>query len=287
VSFVGQAQKPSHMSINHIPLDFDLLTFSVLPGDSLLIKSENAQNISLSLVGGGAKELTKDYYWVAPQEPGFHLITLSNGEESRRVRFVVMKTMKEIVASTNDFRIDAYPKKPYKNLPQYRAPKGMIEVTKANMDTYISKHFQLKDFLCKQQSSYPKDVIISPKLLYKLELIISKLHENNYPVVNMHIMSGYRTPYYNAKIGNGKSSRHIYGDAADIFVDNDENRAMDDLNKDGKINIHDARILAKIVEEIDGNPKYKWMLGGLGVYSGNGAHQGFIHVDTRGYKARW
>ena len=36
------------------------------------------------------------------------------------------------------------------------------------------------------------------------------------------ILSGYRTPFYNRSIGNETHySRHVYGDAADIYVDED------------------------------------------------------------------
>ena len=195
--------------------------------------------------------------------------------------------MQQIKDTPNDFKIGNYPTKSYKNLAQYTAPKGMIEVTKKNKDEYISEHFQLKDFLGKQHSGYPKYVIISTKLLYKLELIIKKLKENGHTVEHLHVMSGYRTPFYNATLGNGKSSRHIYGDAADIYLDNDRNGAMDDIKKDGKIDIHDAKVLAAIVEGIDKEKQYQWLIGGLGVYKGNGSHRGFIHVDTRGFKARW
>jgi len=203
------------------------------------------------------------------------------------VKFLVMKSMQQIKDTPNDFTIGNYPNKAYKNLSQYAAPKGMIEVTEENKDEYISEHFQLKGFLVKQQSGYPKYLIISTKLLYKLELIISQLQSKGYPVKHLHVMSGYRTPFYNANLGNGKSSRHIYGDAADIYLDNNRNGAMDDLNKDGKIDIKDAKVLATIVEEIENEKQYQWLIGGLGVYKGNGAHRGFIHVDTRGFKARW
>ena len=166
-------------------------------------------------------------------------------------------------------------------------PKGMIKVTKENESMQISPHFKLKDFLVKQASSYPKYVIINPKLLYKLELIINILEQQGQQIKNMHVMSGYRTPYYNHQLGNRRNSRHIYGDAADIYIDNDKNGAMDDWNQDGKINIKDAQIIGKAVEKIDNDPQYQWLIGGLGIYEGNNRHKGFIHVDTRGYKARW
>jgi len=275
------------VNVNNIPLDFDLLTFSVLPGDSLEIENTNKYPIFLVNDSGNKIEITKTYYWVAPLKFGIYPYHISAQNTEYKINFIVMKTMKQIKDTPNDFTIGKYAANGYKGLPQYDAPKGMIEVTPDNKDTYISPHFQLKDFLVKQASGHPKYVLISTKLLYKLELIIERLELKGYHVDHLHIMSGYRTPYYNATLGNGKSSRHLYGDAADIFLDNNHDNAMDDLNHDGKINIDDARILGKIVKEIDRDPQYKWLIGGLGIYKAKGGHRGFIHVDTRGFKARW
>ncbi len=282
---LGVSAKSSLVKINSIPLDFELLSFSLMQGDTAFIETEHEAILTDS--DGNKHKIGQSYQWIAPQASGIYSINIQIENQNYKVNFLVMKSMLQIKNTPNDFKIGSYPKKPYKGLSQYIAPKGMIEITEENKDTNISPHFQLKDFLVKQKSGYPKYVIISTKLIYKLELIISRLIEKGYQVDHLHVMSGYRTPYYNAKIGNGKSSRHIYGDAADIYLDNDRNNAMDDLNNDGKIDIKDARILAAIVEEIDKEEKYKWLIGGLGAYSGNGNHHGFIHVDTRGFKARW
>ena len=82
-------------------------------------------------------------------------------------------------------------------------------------------------------------------LLLKLEMLRREMNMNSINVSNMVIMSGYRTPQYNKAIGNVKFSRHVYGDAADIFVDNDGNYRMDDLNKDGAVSIKDAGFLVQ------------------------------------------
>lgn len=43
----------------------------------------------------------------------------------------------------------------------------------------------------------------------------------------------------------------------------------------------------QIVEGIDSDPDNKWLLGGLGKYKRTASHTWNIHVDTRGFKARW
>jgi uncharacterized protein YcbK (DUF882 family) len=105
----------------------------------------------------------------------------------------------------------------------------------------------------------------------------------------MSVMSGFRTPQYNERgVGAGgraQNSRHQYGDAADVFVDNDGNGGMDDLNGDGRVTIADARFLAQVVEQVEqAHPK---LTGGVGVYSATSAHGPFVHVDVRGTRARW
>lgn len=277
----------SPIKINKIPLDFKLLSFPLMPGDTALIELNSNSKALLSDTMGNSFNIIDYYNWIAPTQAGVYTIQIQIEEEKFQVKFLVMKSIQQIQDTPNDFIIGKYPKKAYKNLSQYNAPKGMIEVTKNNQNEYVSNHFQLKDFLVKQKSGYPKYLIINTKLLYKLELIISRLQSNGIHVKHLQVMSGYRTPYYNGNLGNSKSSRHIYGDAADIYVDNDRNGAMDDLNKDGKINIKDAKVLAEIVEKIESKKQYQWLIGGLGVYKSNRNHRGFIHVDTRGFTARW
>jgi hypothetical protein len=102
------------------------------------------------------------------------------------------------------------------------------------------------------------------------------------------VMSGYRTPYYNAKIGNETShSRHLYGDAMDIFIDANHDGSMDDVNGDRRVDTADARFILRIAERIDASPEWGWLKGGAGVYHANAAHGPYLHVDARGSIARW
>ncbi len=101
-------------------------------------------------------------------------------------------------------------------------------------------------------------------------------------------MSGYRTPYYNNAIGNVKYSRHIYGGAVDIFIDeNPKDDMMDDLNQDGKIDYRDAAVIYRIIDELYGKKFYDPFLGGLARYKKTNNHGPFVHVDVRGRRARW
>src|SRR5438046_8977604 len=98
-------------------------------------------------------------------------------------------------------------------------------------------------------------MLLNPKLIDKLELTIQALQQMGHPVRNMHILSGFRTPEYNYTGGNTQGranlSRHMYGDASDVFVDNDGNGVMDDLNHDGRIDVRDAEVIQQAVERVE------------------------------------
>jgi hypothetical protein len=188
----------------------------------------------------------------------------------------------------NGYRIGRYPAIALKGLDIYQPPRGFVEVTERNRHTLVSPHFSLGQFLCKQESGYPKYVVIRERLLLKIELILEKTNDAGFECETFEIMSGYRTPYYNKLIGNVKYSRHVYGGAADIFIDeNPRDDMMDDLNQDGISDYHDAGILYEIIDAMYGRPWYERFPGGLGRYRKTSSHGPFVHVDVRGFRARW
>jgi uncharacterized protein YcbK (DUF882 family) len=172
----------------------------------------------------------------------------------------------------------------------YRNPDGFIEVTPQNQDTQVSDHFRLRDFLTKDQVSvWPKYLVLREELVDKLELVIAELQQEGIPVRRMTVMSGFRTPQYNQRgVGSGgraQDSRHQYGDAADVFVDNDGDGWMDDLNRDGRVDHRDAKMILAAAERVE--RRHPDLTGGVGVYRATRAHGPFAHVDVRGRRARW
>jgi len=108
-------------------------------------------------------------------------------------------------------------------------------------------------------------------------------------VEHMQVMSGFRTPQYNQRgVGAGgraQDSRHQYGDAADVFVDNDRDGRLDDLNGDGRVDTRDVQVMMAAVERVE--RRYPELVGGAGVYKATSAHGPFAHIDVRGKRARW
>lgn len=120
----------------------------------------------------------------------------------------------------------------------------MLKVIK-NMK--LSKNFSLSEFVCKEGKN---EVYVDMKLVEKLQELRDKLGRS------INIVSGYRSPSYNAKVKGSKNSRHMEGDAADI-----------------KVPGLTPEEVAREAEKIG--------------FDGIGVYDTFTHVDTRGYKARW
>jgi hypothetical protein len=172
----------------------------------------------------------------------------------------------------------------------YENPDGFIQVTPENQHTAVSEHFRLSDFLTHdQQNVWPKYLVLREDLIDKLELVITDLQAHGTTVRRMAVMSGFRTPQYNergvGKGGRAQDSRHQFGDAADVFVDNDGDGRMDDLNHDGRIDARDAQVVIDAAERVE--QAHPDLVGGAGRYRATRAHGPFAHIDARGNRARW
>ena len=205
---------------------------------------------------------------------------------------ITMRSFRDKIGGhVGSYRIGYWPdERGRKRGEEYENPEGFIEVTPENQHTRISEHFRLKDFLTHDQKNvWPKYLVLREPLLDKLELVIQDLQEHGIPVRNVSVLSGFRTPQYNLTLGDrsgrARDSRHQYGDAADVYIDNNGDGRMDDLNRDGRVNMADTRVVLAAVERVE--RKYPDLVGGTGLYHSTGAHGPFAHIDVRGSRARW
>ncbi len=242
---------------------------------------------------GAAAESTSRL--VAPQKPGIWNLALKVGSAIKPLGDFSVITLRP-AAEKHGNRLGLYyignwpaTRKGQRGV-SYEPPSGFIEVTPQNQDTRLSEHFRLRDFLPHdQQNVWPKYIVVDMKMIDKDELVLEDLKQHGINPAGVKVMSGFRTPQYNAGGGDPRGraalSRHMYGDANDIFIDNDGNGSMDDLNHDGRVNIADAKVIEDAVNRVE--RAHPSLIGGCGIYSGNSAHGPFTHIDTRGYPARW
>lgn len=228
----------------------------------------------------------------AGRRPGVLTATMPDQSDTRGFHFITMRPFADKISGRiGSYRIGFFPSEMRAaRSANYVNPAGFLEVTAANQDTPVSDNFRLRDFLTHDQVAvWPKYLVLREPLVDKLELVIDELRSMGVDVRNVRVMSGFRTPQYNANgVGAGgrvQDSRHQYGDAADVYVVNGTRDWMSDLNKDGKITIRDAQIIARAADRVE--QAHPDLIGGIGVYPATSAHGPFVHIDVRGTRARW
>lgn len=205
--------------------------------------------------------------------------------------FTMRSFGQKVRAWLNGYRLGYWPAEKGRRLRSeaYRNPDGFIEVTPDNEDTRVSEHFRLRDFVSHDQKEvWPKYVVLREPLLDKLELVIEDLNDHGVNAEGMRIRSGFRTPAHNFAVrgeGSARDSRHQFGDAADVFIDQEGNGKMSDLNGDGKVNFADVKMILDAVERVEA--RYPELVGGTGLYAYSGRSGPFAHIDVRGTRARW
>jgi uncharacterized protein YcbK (DUF882 family) len=121
----------------------------------------------------------------------------------------------------------------------------------------LSKNFKKSEFKCNDGSEVPDDLMDNVReLVENLQIIRDTIGK---PI---RIISGYRSPKYNRRIGGARKSQHMKAKAADMVI-----RGMK------PVEVH--RIVTGLIKE------GKIKKGGVGLY------KYFVHYDVRGFNARW
>ena len=121
----------------------------------------------------------------------------------------------------------------------------------------LTENFKLSEFRCRDGSDVPEEHMENVQALAENLQVL-----RDYIGRPIRVISGYRSPEYNKKIGGARKSQHMVAKAADIQVDGME-----------------PWMVHKIIEHLihEGHMKK----GGLGIYTT------FVHYDVRGRNARW
>lgn len=266
-----------------LDINYRVFTLFAQPGETIPLSSSCELRWAMPT---GETVTGRSLRWTAPETPGLQTAIITTGDgQIMELNILVMHEAAN--GRVGDYRLGEYPGQAYRGNPVYNAPTHFAEVPENLRNLRISPHFTLGQFLCKQETEGNPYLIVSERLLAKLEIILAAVNAHGWRTDTFFVMSGYRTPAYNAAIGNGRYSRHIYGGAADIFIDTDGDGRMDDLNSDGLVTREDAAALYDVIESMWEDDEFGDLVGGLGEYGPNTVRGPFVHVDERGWRARW
>lgn len=279
------------LKVKDVVSPYQVLGVFVMPGETVDLETlftRPGQRYTLTAEAGTATvEEAGRWTWTAPDVPGAYTLYVEGPFETVQLNAFVKTPFNNADPELDGYHIGAYERKPRRNNPRYKPPAGLIEVNETTAGLRVSPHFTLGAFTCHQPGD-PKFLLLDERLVLKLELLLEEVQQRGIDATTFTVMSGYRTPWYNKSIGNTtKYSLHLFGRAADIFIDEDGDGRMDDLNNDGQVDEADAQVLFDIAADMDTQASYQPFIGGLGLY-GPKPHRGpFVHVDARGYTARW
>lgn len=281
------------LRVGNVVVPLKVMAVSILPRGVVDIRPEGGSGGRLSAMAGGGRLRAvgpNEWRWTAPDRPGFETVRVVSTEpvDTVHITFMVMRPATDVRDGyLEGYAIGTYRSRPASMSAAYEAPLGFVEARPEDYDLLVSPNFRLRDFLCKAPGD-PRYLLVSPRLLVKLEGLLTAVNEAGYRTPGLTIMSAFRTPAYNRAIGNVTDfSRHLWGDAADVYIDVDGDGQMDDLDRDGRSDLGDARWLAGVVERMMAGGDPPMSSGGLSVYRRNAAHGPFVHIDARGYRARW
>src|SRR6056297_3424075 len=216
-------------------IPFKEFSLFVIPGETIeLAAAEEFRNTSYELLYNSGQLVKKgkfSFRWKAPEKVGLYELELRNSSGSNNGKinfkvFVLYPYQNKRGSFINNYRIGSYPSIPQNMRQHYQTPRGFVEVTPSILDVKVSPHFTLGQFICSQKDDYPKYLVLKEDILLKLEYFLIEINQRGIKTDTFNIMSGYRTPYYNSSLGNSEHSRHVFGDAVDIFVDQNQNGVM-------------------------------------------------------------
>jgi hypothetical protein len=280
------------VQVRDLTVPYRVLGVTARPGERIAIQLDrlpegaSATSFRLRTPAGIEESATPgSWEWTAPSEPGavpLRVESLLDGDAIALNVIVVHPFEEANGGSVNGFRIGEY-----RISPNRAPPNGFIEANEEVLDLRVAPGFTLRQFLPHQPGD-PRYLALSEPLLLKLEAILEEVRMEGIEARTLHVMSAFRTPYYNRAIGNTTdASRHLWGDAADIFIDEVGNGWMDDLTGDGQGGTADARLLHRIIERVEARGEPHVRPGGLHIYPPNPTRGPFLHVDARGVPARW
>lgn len=281
---------------------------------------ERVETVDFELQGGKLSLSTAGRFRLtAPRRPGNYLMRLKVSRRLMQDRRSGAASPDEAIELTvlvrhpfdrkgngliGDYPMGIYPNEKGKNVSgfvrQYRnlyaPPKSFILATAESEALHLSTHFTLGEFVPPMDRGKRSYVAVDPRLLDFLEASILELRPRigqaggPKPLV---ILSAFLSPnqlmQFEARgVELTLFTRYQYGDGAAIIWDADGDGKMDDLTRDGIVDVEDARQFADLLGEVQ---RKLGKFGGIGVESAPQLpfmpETPYVDVDMRGVASRW
>ena len=139
-----------------------------------------------------------------------------------------------------------------------------IDLPRASLSQQVTANFRLREYVASARQRGATRAYVDPQIADHVQQIRSGLGRP------LTLNSAFRSPEHNRAVGGATYSRHIYGDAVDIDVDQaraDANvRAQEVFNEARDVGVDFVLPLAETSVSVDGQPRVSW-----------------VHIDDRGF----
>jgi len=271
------------ISVNGVPLQPHMMAFTASANEAVTLSCGDSLNWSvprLGLTGCG-----KEFRFALPGSHGTYTVTASDSETVQEYIMIVPLNKAQFRTSTlNSFPIGFYGDG---NTRDHLPDRGFIELWPDAFSARISTHLTFSDFLGHTEGGWPQYMVLDLRLVHKLECVFEQV-SLLYPAARgIHCISGFRTPAYNAAIGNDTGfSLHLYGAAADFWIEGwPDNNLIDDLDRNKRIDVFDGEFIVDVTRALEAAGEVA--VGGASAYRWITSHGPFVHLDTRGSAAVW
>jgi hypothetical protein len=139
-----------------------------------------------------------------------------------------------------------------------------IDLPRAPLAEMVSPNFRLSEYVNPTVNRGGRRAYVDPQIADHVQQIRSGLGR---PLV---LSSAFRSPEHNRAVGGASYSRHQYGDAVDIDVDQNrsdaDERAQEMFNEARDVGVDYVQPLLDTSVTVDGQPRVSW-----------------VHIDDRGF----
>ena len=150
------------------------------------------------------------------------------------------------------------------HVPYYERVKYFIDLTQAPTSERVSDNFRLSEFVGPTLQRGGTRAYVDAQMAQHVQLIRSGLGRA------LVLSSAFRTPEHNQSVGGATFSRHVYGDAVDVDVDQNRSdaniRAQEIFNEALDVGVDFVLPLAETSVLVNGVQRVSW-----------------VHLDDRGF----